>query len=129
MPRTMDLEKTLAEVQLQIETNPDLRIQAMSRIPAPVYAKLLEKSIADDTVLSHTIAQVCEEFFNLKEQAGSLNLNSTGKQYAKALSELLGIDPADAVRYVFEQKALECLRAEIENRKQIRQAVESLASF
>lgn len=119
MPRTIDYEKAIAETQLQVESDPTLRIQAMSRINVVTYLKLLEKCVAEEKVLSHAISDALTEYFDLKEQAGSLNLNSSGKQIAKALALLLEVDPAEAVRYVFEQKALEVFHTELENRRKV----------
>lgn len=123
MPRTMDLQQAIADTQAQVEENPTHRLKAMTSINAATYLRLLEKCVEDDLVLSHCIERVCEEYFELREQVGTLNLNATGQQIAKGLSVLLGVSPTEAVRYVFEQTALQVFHKEVEDRKKVQSAL------
>jgi hypothetical protein len=123
MPRQMNLPQVIADTQAQVEENPTHRLKAMTSINAATYLKLLEKCVQDGTVLSRCIETVCEECFELKEAARTLNLNSTSRRIALGLSSLLGVSPEEAVRYVFEQAAMAVFAKEVDNHRQVNSAL------
>lgn len=116
----MNLEQEITDTRLQIEHDPTLRIQVMSRIDVVTYLQILEEAQSTDSCVSHVVRDACAEFFRLRECvkagfAGTCNLNT--KAVVENLATLLGLSTDDTIRYILDQAAFNVF-SEAQKRRQ-----------
>jgi hypothetical protein len=126
MPKIKDLTEELKMTQAQIKTDPTHWFTLLTRVRAPLYLKLIESALEhDEQPLTPHVAQLLSDYFEERE-GGGFTLDQESLLTLKTLCTLWGVSPSDAVKKVFEKKANELLREEMDSREQKREFLQFL---